>query len=118
MINTVSEQAFAKGKKRIKDFWPEDRIIKEEPNKLIIQCENGAFLIYTRIVLPEECMDSPEMVAMMHEKVMLQFTEKLEDSSYNNISRELAGLREPKGRVKEALQEFAKRLQIAGILYP
>jgi len=114
----VTEQEFAKGKKVIKNFWPEDRVISEETNKLVIQCENGAFLIYKRLVIPLELMENPQLVAMMHEKVMFQFTERLEDNHYMNVSMEIAGKREPKGRVKEALEELAKRVQIATILYP
>lgn len=113
----VSEEQFNEGKKRIKNFWPEDRIISDEPNKLVLKCENGAYLIYRRLIIPPELQDNPQVMATMHEKVMIQFTEKLGASSYNNVSAEVVGKREPKGRVKEALEELATRVHIANILY-
>ncbi len=108
-------ETFQKGVKTIRGFWPEDKIISGEQNKLVIQCENGAYLIYSRMELPDELKDSPAY-EMMHGKVMLQFTEDLKADSYNNISAELAGKREAKGRVLEALQEFTKRVKISSIL--
>lgn len=111
----MDAETFQKGAKTIKGFWPEDKIISDEPNKLVIQCENGTYLIYRRMELPDDLKDSPAY-KMMHGKVMLQFTEDLSEDTYNNISAELAGKREAKGRVFEALQEFKKRVIISSIL--
>lgn len=55
------------------------------------------------------------MMELMHEKVMFQFTEKLEDSPYNNVSMEIAGKRKATGRVREALEELAFRVQLGNV---
>ena len=111
----VTQEQFNRSKAIIKAGWPEDRIVEEEDNKLVLKCENGAFLIYRRLVIPLELKETPA-ATMMTDKVMFQFTEKLEDSPYNNVSMEIAGKREAEGRVKEALKELAFRVQLGNVL--
>jgi len=64
--------------------------------------------------VPPELQDTP-LGMMFHGKVMIQFTEDLDADSYNNVTMEVAGKREAKGRVLEALQEFSKRIQIGNV---
>lgn len=112
----VTQEQFNRSKDIIKAGWPSDMIVEEEDNKLVLKCENGAYLVYRRMVLPPELQDNPVAMRMMHGKVMFQFTEKLEDSPFNNVSMEIAGRREAKGRVKEALEELAFRVQLGNVL--
>ena len=112
----VTQEQFNRSKEIIKAGWPNDKIVEEAENKLVLQCDNGAYLIYRRMVLSPELMDNPQVVAMMHEKVLFQFTEDLNDSPYNNVSMEIAGKREAEGRVKEALKELAMRVQLGNVL--
>jgi len=112
----VTQEQFQKSKEIIKAGWPSDRIVKEERTKLFLRCENGAYLVFTRFELPQELEGTPA-AAMFKDKIMFQFTEDLEADTFNNVSMELAGKREPKGRVKEALEELGMRIKLGSVLY-
>ncbi len=114
----MNSEKFQKSKDAIRAGWPSDRIISEEKNKIVLQCENGAFLIWRHMELPPELMDNPQTVAMFHNKVMLQFTEDLKKFPFNNVSKCIAGQEQPTGKVKEALEEFSKRVQIGAVFTP
>jgi len=105
-------ETFKKGKETIKAGWPSDRIIEETEDKLVLKCENGAYLVY-RFLKPSGL---PQLDELMANKVMFQFTENLADSPYENVSMEIAGKRRPEGRVKEALKELAFRVQIGKVI--
>lgn len=107
-------ETFRKGKAKIRAGWPEDRIISEDPNKIIVQCENGAYLKYARFDLPEELKGTPA-AKIFQGKVMIQFTEDLEAETYRNVTAEAFGKRKAEGRVLEALKEFSFRVQIGGV---
>lgn len=108
-------ETFRKGKAKIRIAWPEDRIVSEEQNRITVQCENGAYLRYSRFELPEELKETPA-AAMFQGKVMIQFTEDLKAETYDNVTAEIAGKREAKGRVLEALKEFSFRIRIGDVL--
>lgn len=105
-------EKFKKGKEVIKKGWPADRIIEETDEKLVLQCDNGAYLVYR--YLPPSGL--PQLDAIMGNKVMFQFTEDLKVEYFKNVSKELAGMREPDGKVKESLKELAFRIQIGQVL--
>jgi len=111
----VDIETFRKGKAKIRAGWPEDRIISEEQDRIIVKCENGAYLKYSRFELPEELKETPA-AAMFQGKVMIQFTEDLEAKTYENVTAEAAGIREAKGKVLEALKEFGFRIKIGDVL--
>ena len=110
----MDKETFAKGKAKIRAFWPEDRIIDEDQNHITVQCENGAYLRYTMLELPDELKGTPAY-AMMHGKVMIQFTEDLKADVYENVTAELAEKCKATGRVLEALKEFALRIKIGDV---
>lgn len=108
-------ETFRKGKAKIRAGWAEDRIIEETQSKIVVQCENGAYLVYQRMEVPPELKGMP-VAAMFDGKVLFQFTEDLDASSYNNVTAEIAGKREAKGRVLEALKELVFRIKIGDVL--
>lgn len=110
-------ETFSKGKAKIRAGWASDRIISEEANKIVVQCENGAYLIYRRMEVPEELKGSP-MAKMFDGKIMIQFTEDINAETYDNVTMEIAGKREAKGRVLEALKEFGFRIKIGDVFIP
>lgn len=111
----MDEETFRKGKAKIRACWPQDRIIMEDKNHIVVQCENEAYLRYTRLELPDELEGSPAY-QMIHGKVMFQYTEDLDAEYWENVAAEIAGKTEAKGRVREALKELAFRIQIGDIL--
>ena len=113
----MDKETFRKGKAKIRAGWPDDRIILEDQNQITVQCENGAYLRYSRFDLPDELKESPAY-NMLHGKVMIQFTEDLEAETFNNVTMEAVGKREAKGRVLESLKEFCFRIQIGDVLTP
>ena len=110
----MDKETFGKGKAKIRAGWPQDKIISEDENRITLQCENGAFLRYSRFELPDELKESPAY-KMLHGKVMVQFTEDLAADTYENVTMELTGKREATGRVQEALKEFLFRIQIGDV---
>lgn len=108
-------ETFRKGKAKIRAGWPEDKIISEDQNSITVQCENGAYLRYSRFEIPEELKGTPA-AKMFQGKVMIQFTEDLKAATFNNVTMEIAGKRKAKGRVLEALKEFGFRIQIGDVL--
>jgi len=113
----MDKETFRKGKSKIRAGWAEDRIVSEDENKIVVQCENGSYLIYRRIEIPPE-LENPIAMNMLDGKVMFQFTERLSDDTYENISMEVAGKRKAEGRVLEALKELSFRVQIGDVLTP
>lgn len=118
-MKNLDKEQFQRSKDVIRIAWPKDKIVLEKQDRIIVQCENGAYLKWGLMELPPELREaSPEAAKMMHGKVMLQFTENLEADTYENVSKCLFGKEESEGRLKEALQEFSKRVQIGNILTP
>lgn len=105
-------EKFQAGKEIIKAGWPSDRLIEEAEDKLVLQCENGAYLIY-RFIKPSGL---PQLDQLMANKIMFQFTEDLKASHFHNITKEFAGQCEATGKVKEVLHELAVRVQIGKVL--
>lgn len=112
----MNVETFRKGKAKIRAGWPEDKIISEEQNSITVQCENGAYLLYSKLEIPEELLKEMPATRTLQGKVMIQFTENLKAATFNNISMEIAGKREAKGRILEALNEFAFRVKIGDVL--
>jgi len=111
----MNKETFREGKAKIRAAWPEDRIIREEQDRIIVQCKNGAYLKYARFEIPPELKDTPAG-KMFDGKVMIQFTEDLEAETYENVTAEAFGKRKAEGRVLEALKEFSFRVQIGAAL--
>lgn len=104
---------FKRGKEIIKAGWAEDRIIEETNTKIVLQCENGDYLICRFI----ESSGIPEIDIHTANKMMIQYTKDLNSRCFDNISKEAFGLREPRNeRIREVLQEFALRVKV-GRLY-
>lgn len=112
----VTQEQFEESKKIIKAGWPSDKVVKEEETRLFLQCENGAYLVFTRFELPPELEGTPA-AAMFKDKIMFQFTEDLNADTFENILMELAGKREAEGRVKEAIDELGMRIKLGSVLY-
>ena len=113
----MDRETFRRGKAKIRAGWAEDRVISEDQDKIVVQCENGAYLIYRRMEVPSELKGTP-MGEMFDGKVMFQYTEDLNQETYENVTSELAGKREAKGRVLEALKELLFRIKIGDIFVP
>jgi len=105
---------FKKNKEIIKAGWPVDHVIEEREDKLVLQCDNGTFIIY-RFIKPQGI---PEMDTMMANKVMFQFTEDLKAPQYYNASAEFIGKREPRkgSKLEGALKELSMRVQVGAAL--
>lgn len=109
----VTEQ-FTELVNNICSAWLPTRIMEKSPTKLVVQCENGTFLVL-RFIEPSGI---PEVDSLMANRWMIQYTTKLEDSPYHNITAEAMGQRTTtNSKINEALTELATRVSIARALF-
>lgn len=112
-------EEFRKLMVKVKTFWPDDKIIedinKPDEQKLIVQCENGSYVLFKLMMLSNELLeDLPQMtVDLMHEKLLIQYTDDLDRSTYQNLGRYIANKEYPSDKImKEAMKELAFRINI------
>lgn len=104
---------------KVRRGWASDRItglIETDTGvRTILTCENGTFIKIALMEVPE---DAPaQMRDLMHNKLLIQWTDDLEASSYKNLARYIAkDEMPPEGSMREALQELAARVHIGNIL--
>ena len=98
----MTETQFTKGKNTIAAGWPADKIIENSDTKLIIQCENGSYLVY-RFIKPTGIPEIDEYVA---NKVLFQYTDDLIWQDEEPANEKIA----------KAIQELTLRIQIGSVL--
>lgn len=107
---------------KVKKAWPPDMIIIDESNRLIIQCEGDAgYIKFGRMAIPDEMLNDPDVPQMtkdmLHDKLLIQWTDDIDAPTYKNIGRIIRGDEEyPIGPIGEALNEFSFRIQIGSVL--
>ena len=104
---------------KCKAGWPEDRITVKDEHTLLLECEEGGWIKVARMVVPEEDKAGfpAEMLAMFHDRLLIQYTENLDAPSYKNLGFYIHKGEMPKNpKMLEALKELTFRIQLGSAL--
>ena len=102
----MNAEEYGQLKQTIIDLVPRNCIAVNLPKKLIIRAPNGTFIKFGHMEMSPELLDGmPQMtVDMLHNKLIIQWTDDVEKDVYENIGMEIMGKAKWKDpRAKEAM---------------
>lgn len=112
----MNKQEFIESVNKIRDSFPKESLVELTENKITVSLECGGFLVFRQINIPAHLIESAPDIEKMDGQIMFQYTDDLSKSSYNNITAELFGKREPSEKIKQILHELNVRLQLGEFL--
>lgn len=114
----MERERFEEFKRKVLAGWPSDRYTMPEQTKILLTCENGTFIKVALMEMPEELLNEvPQMTKdMLHNKLLIQWTEDLKAVHYANLGRYILQEKWPENEaMKEALREFGFRMQLGAV---
>ena len=117
----MNRNKFDEIKRKVLAGWPSDRYAVPEPTRILLTCENGTFIKVALMEMPEELLNDPSLPQMtkdmLHNKLLIQWTDDLKADHYNNLGWYMSKKKWPENEaMKEALKEFSFRIQIGAAL--
>ncbi len=102
----MNAEEYGQLKQSLIDIVPRNAIAINLPKKLILRAPNGTFIKVGHMEMDPELLEGmPQMtIDMIHNKLLIQWTDDVDATTYENIGMELMGKipwREP--RAKEAI---------------
>lgn len=102
----MNAEEYGQLKQSLIDIVPRNSIIINLPKKLILRAPNGSFIKFGHMEMSAELLEGvpEETIAMLHNKLIIQWTDDIDAATYENVGMEIVGQREwDNPRAEEAL---------------
>lgn len=92
----MNSEEYGQLKQRIIEIVPRNAITINLPKKLIIRAPNRTFIKFGHMKMDAELLEGmpQQTIDMLHNKLIIQWTDDIEATTYENIGQELLGKRE------------------------
>ncbi len=111
----MNAEEYGQMKQSLIDIVPRNAVAINLPKKLILRTPNGSFVKFGHMKMDAELLkDMPQMtIDMLHNKLIIQWTDDIDAETYENVGMEILGKREwSKPRAEEALSWIAALFNI------